>query len=140
MKVINFGVLAVPVALLITSLPTMAQSQQMYTTYECDTGKSFQVQYGTNSATLKVNNQSVTLPAVQASAGRARYSDRNSGYVLDTNASKTEAFLELNGDRTHEGCIAQTSGRSSTSGTSTHTSGTSTHTTSTPATPVRGLW
>jgi len=123
---IKFCTLAASAALMITAIPTLAQSQ-VYT-YECDSGKTFRVQYGTNAATLQLNNQSISLPAVSAASGQSRYS--NGSYTLFTTASNTEAFLELNGDRTHEGCIAQPQARSTSTPSSPQAS---------PA-PVRGLW
>jgi membrane-bound inhibitor of C-type lysozyme len=126
MKAIRFCVFSISVALTIASVPAIAQ-QRVYT-YECANGKSFQAQYSTNSATVRVNDQSLTLPAVAADPGTARYSDGR--YLLFTKSNNTEAFVEVNGDRTHDGCIAQDGSSPSTSSTG------STSTT----TPVRGLW
>jgi membrane-bound inhibitor of C-type lysozyme len=128
MKAMNFCVFAMSVTLMSVSIPAIAQ-QQTYT-YECASGQSFQAQYGTNSAIVQINNQSLTLPAVSASQqdppGGNRYSDGS--YLLFTTANNTEAFIEVNGDRTHSGCIAQPLGRSSSS------------TPTSSPTSVRGLW
>ena len=130
MKTVKFGLIVVPVALTIAAIPAIAQ-QQTYT-YECDTGQSFTAQYGSNSATVQIDNQTLTLPAVSAVApddalapGQARYSDGR--YLLFTSSNNTEAFVEVDGDKTHEGCIAQTTRPSSTSSSSS-------------STPVRALW
>lgn len=120
MMKIKSGLLIVSVALTIAAVPAIAQ-QQVYT-YECDNGKSFSAQLSGNSATVRVNNQTVTLPAVPAEPGQARYSDGR--YVLFTTANNTEAFVEVDGDRTHAGCIAQDGTRRPAA----------------TAAPVRGLW
>ncbi|HEY9643638.1 MAG TPA: MliC family protein, partial [Coleofasciculaceae cyanobacterium] len=123
MKAIKLCIVAISVALMSISIPAIAQQQtqpqtrpQTYT-YECDNGKSFQAEYGTNSAMVRVNNQSLTLPPVPASqddpAGGQRYSDGK--YLLFTTANRTEAFVEVDGDRTHAGCIAQPLASSSSS-------------------------
>lgn len=125
MKKMQFGLLGVSVALALTTIPVVAQ-QQVYT-YECDTGQPFTAQYSSNSATLRIDNQTLTLPAVPAEPGQARYSD--SRYLLFTTANRTEAFVEVNGDRTHEGCIAQPA-RSSTTPSPSRPS----------PTPARALW
>lgn len=124
MKKIQFGLLAIPVALAIAAISGGAQPQ-VYT-YECDTGQDFSAQYSGNAATVRVDNQTLTLPAVPASPGQARYSDGR--YLLFTTANNTEAFIEVNGDRTHEGCIAQST-RPSTAAPS-----------SPSPTPARALW
>lgn len=110
MRNIKFILLAVPVALVIVSLSAVAQQSQLYT-YECDTGGSFKAQFGANSATVTLNNgQTLNLPAVPASQvplgpGEARYSDGN--YLLFTSSNYQGAWVELNGDRVQDGCIAQ---------------------------------
>jgi membrane-bound inhibitor of C-type lysozyme len=103
MKKMKFSLLLASTALTIAAIPGVAQ-QQVYT-YECDAGQSFSAQYGSNAATVWVDNQTLKLPALAASPGQARYSDGR--YLLFTTANNTEAFVEVDGDRTHEGCIAR---------------------------------
>lgn len=123
MKKTQYSLLMLPVALLMAAIPVIAQ-QQTYT-YECDNGRSFSAQYSGNSATVRVNNQTMTLPAVPAAQGEARYSDGR--YLLFTTANNTEAFVEVDGDRTHAGCIAQSTARRAAPA-------------ATTSAPVRGLW
>lgn len=130
MMKITFILFAVPVAFMIAAIPGTAQQQRTYT-YECDTGGSFSAQFEANSATVRLHSgQTITLPAVPASQiplgpGEARYSDGN--YLLFTSSNNNGAWVELNGDRIQDGCIAQAASSTSTS-------------TVPAATPVRALW
>lgn len=106
----KISLLLASAALTIAAIPGVAQ-QQVYT-YECDTGQSFSAQYDSNAATVWVDNQTLKLPALATSPGQARYSDGR--YLLFTTANNTEAFVEVDGDRTHEGCIARPTAHHST--------------------------
>lgn len=87
---------------LLLAMPLSAQAQARLVEYECEAGRSFQVEYAGDTAQLMRGADSVTLPSVVSASG-ARYS--NGEITLFTKGN--QAFIEENGEQTYRNCVGQ---------------------------------
>lgn len=100
MKIFQVGLFTIPLAIAIVALPGQAQARTF--TYECDDGKSFQVEFTNESARLILSQEEVLNLSQVISASGARYS--NDETTLFTKGN--EAFIEVNDERTYNNCVA----------------------------------
>jgi putative lipoprotein len=89
--------------LLLSALPTQARTIPI-ATYQCDQGKTFQVQFEQRSAFVSLGRNSFRLPQLVSASG-ANYS--NQTYRLFTKGKR--AFLSMNNQVIYRNCFAQTS-------------------------------
>jgi membrane-bound inhibitor of C-type lysozyme len=106
-------------------------------TYQCQSDRAFSARFSSQEADLLLDNRGLTLPRVESTSG-ARFSNGRTTLYAKGN----QAFIEENGQRTYENCIAQTS---TTTTTTTQTTTRESTTRQAPAnqTPdpsIRGMW
>lgn len=104
MKIVAIGILAFPIAVTIASSAAHAQTTPQTFTYRCDAGRSFQAEFSPASARLIVSrSESYTLPQVTAASG-IQYSDGRTTLY----SQEEEAFIEVDGQRVYNNCVATT--------------------------------
>jgi membrane-bound inhibitor of C-type lysozyme len=103
MKTSYFGFCSLAVSTMVLALSVPAQAQTV-ANYICDDDQTFEVTYDGNEAQLVLDDQDpITLTSVVAASG-ARYSDGTT--TLYTQGQ--EAFVEVDGDRTYNNCLSDT--------------------------------
>ncbi|MFB2938087.1 MliC family protein [Aerosakkonemataceae cyanobacterium BLCC-F154] len=102
MKTIKLAAFLLPAVVAIASLPASAEQQQVYR-YQCNNGKTFEAEYSSETAQLKLGeNETLTLKQTPAASG-VRYTDDRTTLFTKGN----QAFIEVENQRVFDGCVAQ---------------------------------
>lgn len=108
---------------MLLALTLQAAAQQRLYRYQCESGRTFEVLYATDQATLTLTGREpMTLLQVRAASG-AGYS--NGRTTLFTKGN--DAFIEEDNTRIYDACVGQLASSSPAP-------------TARPTEPVRGLW
>jgi membrane-bound inhibitor of C-type lysozyme len=100
MKQFQVGTILLPLLLTLPVLPAAAQ-QRVYN-YQCDSGRSFQVEYSSDFARLNTGSgRPIPLAQVEAASG-TRYSNGE----ITLYSKGNEAFVEQNNRRIYSNCVA----------------------------------
>jgi membrane-bound inhibitor of C-type lysozyme len=99
MKCIKLSSTVLPLVILATALPVKAQD---FVKYQCNEGKSFEVQYLPNRAWVKMDNLKIELYPVAAAEG-LKYS--NGRTLLQANGNK--ATINVNFQPYFSECLSQ---------------------------------